>query len=336
MAWYGGSYYYDEPEAVPPVSRLEDAKALPAWQEPRRFRTGLVLGRFLPPHLGHQYLIDFARARVGQLTIAVRSQSEDSIPISQRVAWLRSLFPDCRVIDHDQYGSVEAVFSSQPEHRSFAQALGAEFVLLDPERRVVPISGTQIRQSPLRHWDFLPDCVRPFFVKVVRIIGAEGSGKTTLCRSLAGYFQTCFVPEFAALLAERNGGLLYPADLITWAEQHLAAVESLRRQARRLLFLDTDLLTVAIWGERLYGESPPWIRQQLPTYDETLLLEPRLQGYTKAQREERMEMHTSLMHLTTQTLAGSAESLLEKACQYLEERFDFHMQSNGPRQKDEA
>ena len=32
----------------------------------RRPRRGLVLGKFMPPHLGHCYLVDFARAYVDE------------------------------------------------------------------------------------------------------------------------------------------------------------------------------------------------------------------------------------------------------------------------------
>ena len=33
--------------------------------------SGLVIGKFMPPHAGHQYLIDFAREFVEELTVQV-------------------------------------------------------------------------------------------------------------------------------------------------------------------------------------------------------------------------------------------------------------------------
>ena len=37
----------------------------------RRTGSGMILGKFLPPHLGHQYLVEFGRAYVEHLTVVV-------------------------------------------------------------------------------------------------------------------------------------------------------------------------------------------------------------------------------------------------------------------------
>ena len=63
-----------------------------------RTRRGLTLGKFLPPHRGHQYLIDFARHFVDELTVLVCSTDTDSIPGALRYQWMRSLFSDCRIL----------------------------------------------------------------------------------------------------------------------------------------------------------------------------------------------------------------------------------------------
>ena len=59
---------------------------------------GLVLGRFLPLHLGSQFLIEFATHYVAQLTVLIRGQDQDAIPSNLRIAWLRQLFPEVSVI----------------------------------------------------------------------------------------------------------------------------------------------------------------------------------------------------------------------------------------------
>ena len=62
---------------------------------------GFLLGKFMPPHAGHQMLIDSARAMVDDLTILVCWLPDDPVPGPQRLAWMRELFPDCRVVGHD-------------------------------------------------------------------------------------------------------------------------------------------------------------------------------------------------------------------------------------------
>ena len=42
--------------------------------------TGFLLGKFLPPHRGHQYLIDFARNHVDHLTVLVCTIAREPIP----------------------------------------------------------------------------------------------------------------------------------------------------------------------------------------------------------------------------------------------------------------
>jgi len=62
---------------------------------------GFVLGKFMPPHAGHQLLCGTAGRMVDELTILVCSLPDDPIPGELRLAWMRALFPHARVIGHD-------------------------------------------------------------------------------------------------------------------------------------------------------------------------------------------------------------------------------------------
>ena len=52
----------------------------------------------MPPHAGHQLLIDFAKHYVDELTVLVCSLPNDPIPGTLRYDWVRQLYPDCRVV----------------------------------------------------------------------------------------------------------------------------------------------------------------------------------------------------------------------------------------------
>jgi cytidyltransferase-like protein len=42
--------------------------------------TGMLLGKFLPPHLGHVYLVEFASRYVDRLSVVVCTLDRESIP----------------------------------------------------------------------------------------------------------------------------------------------------------------------------------------------------------------------------------------------------------------
>ena len=45
--------------------------------------TGMLLGKFMPPHLGHVYLCEFARGYVDELTIVVASRELAEVHMPQ-------------------------------------------------------------------------------------------------------------------------------------------------------------------------------------------------------------------------------------------------------------
>jgi NadR type nicotinamide-nucleotide adenylyltransferase len=172
-------------------------------------------------------------------------------------------------------GSPDYVFASEDYGERLAAELGAEFVAVDRSRSVVPVSGTAIRNDPVGHWDYLPRCVRPYFLRRVCLFGPESTGKTTLARRLAERFETVAVPEYARPLLEAQGGRIEPEDIPRIARGQLASEEALARNARGVLFCDTDLLTTTIWSDVLFGSCPEWVRLEAGrrTYDLYLLLD---------------------------------------------------------------
>ena len=149
-------------------------------------RTGLIVGRFDPPHLGHSYMIEWAAGRCERLVVFVNSSVErDSAPGALRAAWLAELHPEVTVIevrhrlgtdfdDEDLWRRWMSLFSEQWPHDEgphvvfssdeyvveLARRFDADHHVVDPDRAMVPISATQIREDPAAHLHHLAPPVR--------------------------------------------------------------------------------------------------------------------------------------------------------------------------------
>lgn len=122
-------------------------------------------------------------------------------------------------------------------------------------------------------------------VRRIVITGPESSGKTAMARELAGHYDTVWVSEMARpyLTALEVDGASAPYnehDLLRIAHLQLrtedALAASITADRPQLLFCDTDLITIRIWGEEKYGRSDPWIVQRTEErhYDLWLLCTP--------------------------------------------------------------
>ncbi len=249
--------------------------------------SGLVLGKFMPPHLGHVYLVDFARSYADEVTVVVGTLAREPIPPELRVAWMRELFPSMNVVhltdenpqephEHPQFWDIwresllrvmphkpDFVFASEAYGQRLAEELSAEWIPVDVARSLVPVSGTAIRADPMTHWRFIPRCVRPYFVRRVCVVGPESSGKTTLAKALAAHFGTTWVPEYARTLLEPRVAANTPPhetapitreDMPRIARGQIASEEALARNAERVLVSDTDALTTLLWSDLLFGD----------------------------------------------------------------------------------
>jgi HTH-type transcriptional regulator, transcriptional repressor of NAD biosynthesis genes len=260
---------------------------------------GMVLGKFMPPHAGHVYLVEFARRWVDDLSVVVGTLAAEPIPGALRHRWMSELFPDLRVIhltdenpqhphEHPDFWPIwrrslervlpappDLVFASEAYGAKLAEVLGARFVPVDAAREALPVSGTAVRDDPFRHWAFLPRCVRPYFLKRVSIFGPESTGKTTLARALARRFGTVAAPEYARAWLEARGGRVGPDDMEPICRGQIAAEEALALEATRLLVCDTDPLATVVWSEALFGSCPASIEERAlgRRYDLTILLD---------------------------------------------------------------
>jgi NadR type nicotinamide-nucleotide adenylyltransferase len=238
--------------------------------------SGFLLGRFMPPHAGHILLCETARRLVDRLTILVCAQPDDPIPGPLRLAWMRQLFPDCRVLGHDAAvprrpeddpdlwreivkaahpEPIDRLFAGDANGARLAEAVGAAFVLVGP--RVHPdLSGAAVRADPWGHWRHLPAPVRPYFARTICLHGPESTGKSVLSERLARHFGTIWTPEYGRVHCELFGYDLDGADHVTIAEVQQAMIAASLPWCERRLIADTDALTTAAWAIMILGHVP--------------------------------------------------------------------------------
>ncbi|MDH5508933.1 MAG: AAA family ATPase [Nitrospinota bacterium] len=261
--------------------------------------TGMLLGKFLPPHLGHQYLVDFARNYVKELTVMVATIQAEPIPGDLRYRWMREMFPDVNVVhcadenpqfphEHPDFWDIwlasirrfvssgpDYVFASEDYGYRLAEVLGARYVPVDHARELAPISGEALRADPMTNWKYIPPCVRPYYALRVCLFGPESAGKSTMAKNLAAHYDTAYVSEYARGMLNLQNDECYPEDIPRIARGQAASEEAMARMANRILFCDTDLITTTIWSEALFDNCPPRIREEAEKrqYDLYLLLD---------------------------------------------------------------
>ena len=242
---------------------------------------GFLLGKFMPPHRGHLMLCDFARNYCDALTVLVCSLPGDPIAGDLRAAWMRELVPGARIVhfdkdvpqepsDHPDFWRIwreiihsvhpepiDYAFTSEPYGGRLAEEIGARHVPFDPARSAAPVSATDIRRSPMLFWDYLPAPVRSHYVKTVCLFGPESTGKSTLAKRLAAHYRTIAAPEYGRIYCEIFGTYCKADDLRAIVKGQKALEFAAKRQANRLLILDTDRLMTALWADMLLGLRPP-------------------------------------------------------------------------------
>jgi NadR type nicotinamide-nucleotide adenylyltransferase len=247
--------------------------------------TGVVVGKFLPPHAGHSYLIDTACAGADRVVVIVCARGDDPIPAPVRAGWLARLHPTTTVLVTpddipDDRGALtsrlwagrtidllggtapDVVFSSEEYGPRYAGFLGARHVSVDPDRRRYPVSGTAVRADPWRQAQFLAPQVRAWYVRRICVLGAESTGTTTLAADLAEHYGCAWVPEYGRAYCERR---LAEAPTIEWRTgdfEHIARRQqedenAAAQRGGRLLICDTDALATSIWHERYLGHPAP-------------------------------------------------------------------------------
>jgi NadR type nicotinamide-nucleotide adenylyltransferase len=96
---------------------------------------------------------------------------------------------------------------------------------------------------------------------VARVVltGSESTGKTTLAHRLAEHYDTVASREFVREYALARGNQLGFDDHGPIARGQMAAEDEAVARARRVAFIDTDLVSTVVYCDHYFGRCPAWI-----------------------------------------------------------------------------
>ena len=124
-------------------------------------------------------------------------------------------------------------------------------------------------------------------IKKIAVLGPESTGKSELCQHLAVQYETEWVPEYARFYIDRLQQPYEQQDLKAIAQGQLSWEDEKSTYADKYLICDTNLIVIKIWSDHKYGNTDPWIEEQLKerTYDFYLLTNVDIPWRPDPQRE---------------------------------------------------
>lgn len=240
----------------------------------KAFRTGVVVGKFYPPHKGHHYLIDTALAQCDRVFVLVAWSPDQLLPVDRRVACLRENHPAAEVRavedvvppdDSAGWGAYtcrllgaapEAVFTSEDYGDPYAAAMGARHVMVDRERRIVPSrryarstrSSFPHRRRPRAHGNNEPLGRWPKGLNLVQSWGMAAADQHVLIVD-----DDRPVRDLEVAILQGSG---YSTEA---AEDGIVAIECLKRRRPDLVLLDLVMPGVDGWGvlEHIHTMAAP-------------------------------------------------------------------------------
>lgn len=282
-------------------------------------KIGVIFGKFYPLHTGHIHFIQLAISQVDELYIVLcyddkrdmqlfkESAMSKQPTVNDRMRWLLQTFKyqkniiiemldesdtpsypngwvewseKVKYLFNDREIYPDIIFSSEPQDiKMYEELFNIKAKLIDPEREFIHISSTQIRQSPLQNWSYIPTEVRPFFVRTIAILGGESSGKSTMVNKLANVFNTTSAWEYGReYVFEALGGderALQYSDYDKIALGHAKYIDFAVKHANKIAFIDTDFVTTQAFCKKYEGKENPFVQALIEHYrfDLTILLD---------------------------------------------------------------
>jgi HTH-type transcriptional regulator, transcriptional repressor of NAD biosynthesis genes len=266
-------------------------------EEVKKYKNGLVLGKFYPPTSGHKYLIDTAIDNCEKTYVFICYTNNDEITGEQRYEAIKyeysnnpnvfiynlntSKLPqyesECETLDkfyeywvklvYDNVKELDVVFTSETYGDDFARYLNIEHKLVDIERKTYPTSGSKQRENP--DFNLLPDSSKKCLTKRFCFVGPESSGKTISSKMISDYYKCPFVEEYGRRYVEEIGlnkktreDNFNIIDINNIAANQLHLEDEATKISEGMIVCDTDIMVTQIFSEIYFNEAPRWIIEE--------------------------------------------------------------------------
>jgi NadR type nicotinamide-nucleotide adenylyltransferase len=264
-------------------------------------RIGVMVGKFLPLTKGHEVMIDFARSQLDELIIIVSSNDSSAsskgmpslceraviidgkyggnnvsvIAVTDTIGDPKSYDLHGTSTDEDFWNKWVEVFSEfAPDATHFvssdrygkeaARRLGLKWMPVDPDRQVIDISATKVRDANSSMFTCLggtkafrniSDSFKPILAKKFVVVGAESSGKSTVVADLARRFGTSYAPEYGRILSEARDNDLDADDFDDIVSGQHVLNDAAAIASDGIYFVDTEAFTTYLYAT-VYGVQP--------------------------------------------------------------------------------
>lgn len=237
---------------------------------------------------------------------------------------------------------IDVIFGGEPSYTEGYQKWYPETVyeLFDYKRERYPVSGTEVRSHPFRHWEYIPGAARPFFTKKFLNTGTESCGKTTITKYLAKIYYTSWSEELGRYYSARNfGGRedVYSVEdferiVVLQDEQDKEAI----RTANKITFFDSDAVVTQYYLEMYLGVKSSLIDTYIEKYrkekkfDYILFYEPDVkwvddglrflgeQEVREKNSKKLLEMYKNYGFDNIYIINGNYEERLEKTINFVD------------------
>lgn len=135
----------------------------------------------------------------------------------------------------------------------------------------------------------------------VAVLGAESSGKSTLCEALARHYGTVWVPEYLREFVDTSGRVPFESDQYPIACTQRARENEAAARAQRFLFCDTSPLMTALYSRQYWNRVDPQLARLDSRHDYawTLVTAPdspwEPDGLQRESEEVRQKVHRMLV-----------------------------------------
>jgi HTH-type transcriptional regulator, transcriptional repressor of NAD biosynthesis genes len=148
------------------------------------------------------------------------------------------------------------MFGNDDYVRECAKEFGAYYYSPDQDRGTFNISSTKIYTNGLKYYDYLAEVSKPYFNKKVLILGPESTGKSTLSKRLATFFDGKYIEEYGRSYEEMMISN-FNRRCTTWdikdyefiAQRQDEMINDAMEKPSKLIFVDTDALITQMYYE---------------------------------------------------------------------------------------